>query len=135
MTEETAEERLARYEFVIDAYVRELAKLREENERLRSEAGAHGVLRNIYLDEAQSSGVRVKAAQAALNVEKPRLAPVEAPLELTAEPIEDLATVVQRQRARANRLLALPLEERAALITGVVRRDDGNGSDDSSSND
>ena len=51
------------------------------------------------------------------------------PLDLVVEPTEDLATVVQRQRVRAARLLALPLEKRAALIQGVGR-DDGNGSDD-----
>jgi hypothetical protein len=50
--------------------------------------------------------------------ETPRLTPQPPPLELVAEEIEDLATKVTRQRARMDRMLALPLEERAALIPG-----------------
>ena len=42
---------------------------------------------------------------------------------------EPLATVVERQRRRADAIQALPLEERARMITGVGR-DDGNGSDE-----
>jgi hypothetical protein len=132
MTEETAEQKIARYEYVLDAYVRELTTLREENERLRSAAGAHEVLKSIYLDEAQASGVRVKAAQAALPHEKPRLAPVEAPMELVAEPYEPLAVVVERQRARARAINALPLSVREAMVRGVAPDItlDGNGRDD-----
>jgi hypothetical protein len=48
MTEETLEQKIARYEFVLDAYVRELTTLREENERLKSADGAHDVLRRIF---------------------------------------------------------------------------------------
>jgi hypothetical protein len=73
MTEETPEEKLARYEFVLDAYVRELAKLREENERLRSAAGAHDILKAIYLDPDAPQGNRIKAAAASLAHEKPKL--------------------------------------------------------------
>ena len=36
-----------------------------------------------------------------------------------AEVVEPLSVVVARQRARADRLLALSLEERSALIAGV----------------
>src|SRR5262249_334775 len=111
-----------------------LEELAAENTRLRSsENNAHSVLREVYNDPTASPAVRVKAAGLALPHETRRLESVPPPLELVAEPIEDLATVVQRQRARAGRMLALPLEECAALITGVVRGD-GNG-DDSSSND
>jgi hypothetical protein len=108
--------------------VRELTTLREENERLRSADGAHDVLRRIYLSEAESSATRLKAAQASINFEKPRLESVPPPLELVAEPVESLASIVERQRARMHRILALPLEERERMITGVVRGD-GNGSD------
>jgi hypothetical protein len=104
MTEETVEQKLARYEFVLDAYVRELTTLREENERLKSADGAHDVLRRIYLNEAESSNTRLKAAQASINFEKSRLENVPPPLELAAEPYEPLAVVVERQRARAERI-------------------------------
>jgi len=121
----------AEYESVIQKLTMALEQLAAENARLRSESdGAHDVLRRIYLDEATPSGVRVKAAQAALNVEKPRLQPVPPPLDLVAEEYEPLSVVVERQRARANRLLSLSLEERAAMISGCSKGD-GNGSDDS----
>ena len=55
-----------------------------------------------------------------MNVEKPRLAPVEAPLDLVAEPYEPLSVVVERQRRRADAILALPLAERERMIAGVI---------------
>jgi hypothetical protein len=45
------------------------------------------------------------------------------------EPPEPLQDLLARQRARCDRLLALSLEERSALIAGVSGRD-GNGSGD-----
>ena len=108
-------------------------RLREENERLRAEGGAAAALRDVYLNPNSSEGNKVKAAAASLPFERPKLMPERAPLELTAEPDEDLATIVQRQRMRARAIQALPLEERERMIAGVVRRD-GNG-DDSGSND
>ena len=106
-------------------------RLREENERLRAEGGAAAALRDVYLNPNSSEGNKVKAAAASLPFERPKLMPERAPLELTAEPDEDLATVVQRQRMRARAIQALPLEERERMIRGVVRHD-GNGQDDSS---
>jgi hypothetical protein len=41
-----------------------------------------------------------------------------------------LAAVVERQRARADRILALPFEEREQLARGVSNDNGGNGSDD-----
>jgi hypothetical protein len=133
-TVETAEQKLARYETVLDLQMKELDRLRAENERLRTVAGAHGVLKEIYLDPDAPQGNRIKAAQAALNVEKPRLEPVPPPLELVAEPYEPLASVVERQRARCYAIQALPLEERERMIRGVVRPN-GDGSDDGLSSD
>jgi len=127
MTEETAEEKLARYEFVLDAYVRELTTLREENARLREGANALATLQNIYRNCDLPESLRTKAAGLALQHEVPRLMPERAPLELTAEPYEPLADVVARQRARADRIRALPLAERERMVRGVTR-DDGNGS-------
>ena len=125
---ETVEEKLARFETVIGLQMQEIDRLRSENERLRTVAGAHGVLKEIYLDPDAPQGNRIKAATAALPHETPRLEPQPAPLELTAAEYEPLSTVVERQRRRCDALLALPLEERAALIRGVGRDD---GSDDS----
>jgi hypothetical protein len=88
---------------------------------------AHTTLRRLYLDEAMSPNTRVRAAQAALNVEKPRLESVPPPLDLVAEPIEPLADVVARQRARADRML---LEDPAFV---AVRDFRGYGSDGDSS--
>ena len=101
MTEETPEEKLARYEFVLDAYVRELATLREENERLKSAAGAHEVLKNIYSDATQPTGHRLKAAGLALPHEMPRLMPEKAAIDAACEEIsEPLPVIIERQRAR-----------------------------------
>jgi hypothetical protein len=124
---ETVEEKLARFETVIGLQMQEIDRLRAENERLRSAAGAHDVLKNIYSDVSQPTTHRIKAAGIAIGHESPSLKPVEAPLELVAEEVEPLAVVVQRQRARADRILALPLEERERMVRGVVR--DGNGQD------
>jgi hypothetical protein len=87
---------------------------------------AHSTLRRLYLDEAQNPNTRVRAAQAALNVEKPRLAPVEPPLELVAEVIEPLADVVARQRARCDRMIA---EEQSQGLRSSGYLLKGNGSD------
>src|SRR6516225_2833540 len=127
---ETPEQKLKRHEDALVACMAEITKLREENARLRSsENNAHSVLREIYNDPDAPHGVRVKAAGLALPHETPRLTPVPPPLDLVAEPYEPLAVVVERQRQRADRILALPLEERERLIKGVVRHD-GNGQDD-----
>ena len=118
--------------YIIRQQMARIAELEAEVERLRSAAGAHDVLRSIYTDANQPTGHRLKAAGLALGHESPSLKPVEAPLDLVAEEvIEPLSVVVERQRARANRILALPLEERERMVRGVVR--DGNGSDDDTS--
>jgi hypothetical protein len=125
MTEETAEQKLARYETVLDLQMKELDRLRAENERLRTVAGAHGVLKEIYLNPDAPQGNRIKAAQAALPHEVPRLESVPPPLELIAEPIEP---VVARQRARADRMMLEP--PFSDLPKVVPFRHNGNGSDD-----
>src|SRR5262249_24361485 len=112
------------------ACMAEITKLREENARLRSsENNAHSVLREVYNDPSASPAVRVKAAGLALSHESAPLKPVEAPLDLIAEPIEPLADVVARQRARCDRMLreARPTK---VLPNGQVLLLDGNGRDD-----
>jgi hypothetical protein len=117
----------------LEETVGENDQLREENARLRSDIDAHTVLKEIYSDPAVPQVLRVKAAQAALNIEKPRLLPERAPLELQAEPAECLADTVHRQRARMDQILRLPLEQRSELFA-PGRRHSGNGNDDDSSN-
>ena len=127
---ETAEQKLKRHEDALVACMAEITKLREENARLRSEkSDALSVCQEVYSDPNASPALRLKAAGLALPHETPRLEPVPPPLDLVAEPYEPLAVVVERQRQRADRILALPLEERERLIKGVVRHD-GNGQDD-----
>jgi len=131
-----------------DDLIRQLAqRLQEtvdENDQLRAElvrmtegASAYTTLSDIHRNRDLPAAVRTKAAIGCLSREIPPLAPERAPIELTAEPVRPLSEIVQEQRARADAWLALPLAEREALITGVVRSDgnSGNGQDDSSSND
>jgi hypothetical protein len=128
MAEETAEQKLARYEYVIEAYVAELTKLREENARLTAAAGAHGVLKAIYLDRDLPESFRAKAASAALPHEVPKLMPERMPLELKAvEPEMTLGQLHEVRLEREKKFMALSLEERAALIPGCRN---GNGSGD-----
>ena len=117
----------------LEETVGENDRLREENARLRSsENNAHAVLREVYNDPTASPAVRVKAAGLALPHETPRLMPEPRPLDLVYEEVEPLSAVVERQRKRADAMLALPMEERERLIRGVVRRD-GSGGDNTSS--
>ena len=123
--------KLAEYETLLKLQMQKIEELAAENESLRSGLGAHGVLKLVYSDDKQPAGVRVKAAQAALNVEKPSLKPQPAPLELVAEEIEPLADVVARQRARADRML---LEDPQFLAVRSISLK-GNGADDGSDSD
>jgi hypothetical protein len=117
----------AEYEDVLRRLTAKCEELVAENARLRSsENNAHAVLREVYNDPTASPAVRVKAAGLALPHEVPRLESVPPPLELIAEPIEPLADVVARQRARADRMLLEDLAFRAVRSF----RPDGNGSDD-----
>jgi hypothetical protein len=126
---ETLEAKLKRHEDALVACMAEITRLREENTRLRSEkSDALSVLREVYNDPAASPAHRIKAAGLALPHEVPRLESVPPPLDLVAEPIEPLASVVARQRARADRML---LEDPAFLAVRSFRSDaKGNGQDD-----
>ena len=48
MVEETLEQKLKRHEDALSLCIAEIEKLRAENEKLRSEEGAHDVLRRLY---------------------------------------------------------------------------------------
>jgi hypothetical protein len=119
----------AEYDDVVRQLMAKCEQLAAENARLRSEkSDALSVCKEFYNDPNVPPALRIKAAGLALPHEVPRLESVPPPLELVAAEYEPLSTVVERQRARMNRLLSLSLEERSALITGVGR-------DDSNSND
>jgi hypothetical protein len=123
------------YEYTIKLLTAKLEELAAENESLRSGLGAHGVLKLVYSDDKQPAGVRVKAAQAALNVEKPSLKPQPAPLELVAEEVIPLPQLVEERRARMIKMHAEdPQFQAVAKYHQVPFRSNGDG-DDSSSND
>ena len=106
---ETTEQKLARCETVIGLQMEEIDRLRNIVAKLTEGVDdAHSVLRRIYLNEAESSNARIKAAQASINYEKSRLESTPPALELTAKPVEDLATLIARQRKRADVLQHLP---------------------------
>ena len=124
-TEETVEQKLARFETVIGLQMKEIDRLRSENERLRTVAGAHGVLKEIYLDPDAPQGNRIKAAQAALPHEIPRLMPQPPAIDVTAEEIIPLADLIAARRARHDRMM---LE---APYRSSGQKPNGNGDDNS----
>ena len=124
----------AEYDDVVRQLMAKCEQLAAENARLRSsENNAHSVLREVYNDPTAAPAVRVKAAGLALSHESAPLKPVEAPLDLVAEPIEPLADVVRRQRARVERMEREAKQIRV-LPSGQVlvldERNDGKGQDD-----
>jgi hypothetical protein len=131
---ETPEAKLKRHEDALVACMAEITKLREENARLRSEkSDALSVCKEVYSDPNAAPSLRLKAAGLALPHEVPRLESVPPPLDLVAEPVEPLAEVVRRQRARADKMLREDPQFQALRNSGYSL--EGNGSDDSGSND
>jgi len=131
MTDTDTQGKLAEYEGIIRMLTEKVEELAAANERLTSELTAHQTLKAIYADPNQQATVRVRAAQAALNVETPRLEPQPAPLELAAEEIEPLAVVVERQRKRMDRMQGQDIQ---VLPDGrVLLLKPGSNGDDSSS--
>jgi hypothetical protein len=132
--------KLKEYEYLLKLQMAKIEELAEENERLRSAAGAHDVLKEIYLDPDAPQGNRIKAAQAALNVEKPRLAMTAyVGKQQTEEVIIPLADLVRRRRARVAALEGLPpdhprflewVNRDAADFTDSAGNSSGNGQDD-----
>jgi hypothetical protein len=118
-----------RLEVLCRAQADEIDRLRNVVAKLTGTDDAHSTLRRLYLDEALAPTARVRAAQAALGVEKASLKPMEAPLVLVPEEYESLADRVARMRARADRLRPALLEQ--CRFTA----DPSDGGDDSSSND
>ena len=63
---ETLEAKLKRHEDALSLCMAEIEKLRAENQRLRSESGAHTALRSVYTDPQASETNKVRAAAAAI---------------------------------------------------------------------
>jgi hypothetical protein len=120
---DSIEAKLREYETLLKLQMAKIEELAIENESLRSGLGAHGVLKLVYSDNNQPAGVRVKAAQAALNVEKPRLTPQPAAIDSTCEEIIPLAELVAKRRRRQDALENLPLDDPRR---GEWRDDNGN---------
>jgi hypothetical protein len=102
MPEETPEEKLARFETVIDLQMKEIDRLRAEVARLTEGADAISTLRSIYRDRDLPESLRAKAAIGCLPHEVPRLTPQPPAIDSTCEEIEPLAVVVERQRKRCD---------------------------------
>jgi hypothetical protein len=126
-TEETVEQKLERYATVIGLQKEEIDRLRNVVAKLTEGADdAHSTLRRIYLNEAESSNARIKAAQASINYEKSRLENVPPALELTAKPVEPLADLVARRRRRQAALEGLDYNDpanKAKFLAWVERPD------------
>jgi hypothetical protein len=75
-TEETVEQKLARFETVIGLQMQEIDRLRTENDALRAEGGAHTALRSVYNDPQASETNKVRAASAAIGYEQPKIGSV-----------------------------------------------------------
>ena len=59
--------------YVMRRQMARIAELEAEVERLKAGLSAHGVLKQLYLNEAEPSGNRIKAASAAIGYEQPKL--------------------------------------------------------------
>ena len=73
---ETLEAKLKRHEGALSLCMAEIEKLRAENQRLRSESGAHTALRSVYNDTQASETNKVRAAAAAIGYEQPKIGSV-----------------------------------------------------------
>ena len=123
----------AEYDDVVRQLMQKCEQLAAENTRLRSEkSDALSVCQEMYNDPSVPAALRLKAAGLALPHEVPRLEPVPPPLDLVAEPYEDLATLVARQRKRVDEMQR-EARDIEVLRDGTVRilpKPGSNGSDD-----
>jgi hypothetical protein len=120
-----------------DALRAEIKKLRVENAGLVDEnrrlldwilgdADAHTTLQSIYLDPDAPQANRIKAASAALPVEKPKLTSVAPPLELTAIELVPLPELLMARTERQNQLEGQPIEPDGQIL--LPRPGNGDGS-------
>ena len=123
----------AEYDDVVRQLMAKCEQLAAENAALKANnASAHQTLRAIYGDSSQPATVRVRAAQAALNVETPPLKPQPPAIDAVCEEIIPLPQLIEQRRARAD---AMEREMRDIEVSpsGLVRvlpKPGSSGSDD-----
>jgi hypothetical protein len=115
----------AEYDDILRKLVAKCEALAAENAALKAGLDAHSTLKSIYGDSSQPAAVRVRAASAALGHESAPLKPTEAPIDVTAEEIVPLATLVEQRRARADKMLLEPPFSNLPKVFPL--RGDGNG--------
>jgi hypothetical protein len=119
MIADSIQAQLDEAEHVIRQQMARITELENEVAALKANASAHQTLKNIYANPAEPTGHRIRAAQAALPHEEPKLQSVPPALDLAAEEVyEPLADVIARQRARMDRLQGQDIE---VLPSGQVR--------------
>jgi hypothetical protein len=91
----------AEYDTVVRMLTAKVEELVLENSRLRSEkSDALSFLTEVFNDPNALPAHRLKAAGLVLPHQVPALKPVEQPMDLVAEPVEPLSSIVEKQRAR-----------------------------------
>jgi hypothetical protein len=121
-----------RLEILCRAQADEIARLRAELARATEGAGALATLQNLYRDPDLPESLRAKCAIGCLPHEEPRLLP-ERQLELKAEeaPYESLPVLVDRQRRRADEMMAQPPFTDLPKVISLKPNANGNGDDSS----
>jgi hypothetical protein len=118
------------YDDVIRQLMAKVEELVAANTALKADLSAQQTLRSIYSDSSQPATVRVRAAQAALGVETPRLESVPPPLELSAvEIVEPLADLIHRRRARQDELCPDSVDFKARSLLSASRNGGNGGSE------
>jgi hypothetical protein len=110
---------------IIRRQMARIADLEAEVERLKAGLGAKEYLQSVWRNPASPEGNRIKAAQAVLPHESAPLKPEPRPLDFE-EVIIPLAELVEKQRARADKMLSEP--PFSDLPKAIPLRRHGNGS-------
>ena len=128
---ESIKQKLDQAAAIIRMQTARIEELTAENERLRSAAGAHGVLKAIYGNPDQPTGHRIKAAGLALPHETPKLMPERAPLELQAEPEKvSLFDLAERRRLKSLELDGRDIKVEPNGHVILLPQRNGDGQDD-----
>src|SRR6516164_4086864 len=85
-------------EHVMRRQMARISELEAEVAALKA-ADAHNTLKSIYADSTQPTGHRIRAAQAALNVETPSLKPQPPAIDAVCEEIIPLPQLIEERRA------------------------------------
>jgi hypothetical protein len=134
MTNTDIQNRLIEYEGIIRMLTAKVEELVAANTLLRSEkSDALSFLTEVFNDPNALPAHRLKAAGLVLPHQVPRLESVPPPMDLVAEEVVPLAELVEKQRARADRMMREAPEFRAlAKYQASLHRIGGNGNGDDS---